>query len=55
MVFNGPQALGASENAVEVLDRSGALVAGFQGGKEMVARKLFALIEERLMRKDIAS
>jgi phosphopantothenoylcysteine decarboxylase/phosphopantothenate--cysteine ligase len=55
MVLNGPQAIGASENAVEVLDRSGALVAGFQGGKEAVARKLFALIEERLMRKDIAS
>lgn len=51
MVLNGPQAIAAVENAVEVIDRSGAPVAAFQGGKDVVARRLFRLIEERLIRE----
>jgi phosphopantothenoylcysteine decarboxylase/phosphopantothenate--cysteine ligase len=51
MVLNGPQAIGASDNAVEVIDRSGTLVASFRGGKEAVARQLFALFDERLIQR----
>jgi phosphopantothenoylcysteine decarboxylase / phosphopantothenate---cysteine ligase len=50
MVLNGPQAIAASDNAVEVLDRSGALIAAYQGAKDDVAQRLFALVEERLIR-----
>jgi phosphopantothenoylcysteine decarboxylase/phosphopantothenate--cysteine ligase len=51
MVLNGPAAIAASDNAIEVLDRSGALVAAYQGSKEQVAERLFALVEERLIRR----
>jgi phosphopantothenoylcysteine decarboxylase/phosphopantothenate--cysteine ligase len=49
MVLNGPQAIAAAENNLEVIDRSGKLLATYQGPKEDVARQLFALIQERLI------
>ncbi len=51
MVLNGPQAIAASENAVEVIDRDGTPVGSFRGPKDDVARELFALIENRLIRR----
>ncbi len=51
MVLNGPQAIAASENAVEVIDRGGTPVGSFSGPKDDVARELFALIENRLIRR----
>jgi phosphopantothenoylcysteine decarboxylase/phosphopantothenate--cysteine ligase len=51
MVLNGPQAIAASENAVEVIDRAGTPVGSFSGAKDDVARDLFALIENRLIRR----
>jgi phosphopantothenoylcysteine decarboxylase/phosphopantothenate--cysteine ligase len=51
MVLNGPQAIAASENAVEVIDRAGTPVGSFSGSKDDVARELFALIENRLIRR----
>ncbi|HZZ29886.1 MAG TPA: phosphopantothenoylcysteine decarboxylase [Pirellulales bacterium] len=50
MVLNGPQAISALENSVEVLDRSGEVVATISGAKETVARELFGLIQQRLIR-----
>jgi phosphopantothenoylcysteine decarboxylase/phosphopantothenate--cysteine ligase len=50
MVLNGPQAINATDNSVEVLDHSGDIVATISGAKEDVARKLFGLIEKRLIR-----
>ncbi|HTQ38093.1 MAG TPA: phosphopantothenoylcysteine decarboxylase [Pirellulales bacterium] len=50
MVLNGPQAISALENSVEVLDRSGEIVATVSGAKEDVARKLFQLIANRLIK-----
>jgi phosphopantothenoylcysteine decarboxylase / phosphopantothenate---cysteine ligase len=51
MVLNGPQAIAASENAVEVIDPAGTPVGSFSGSKDDVARELFSLIENRLIRK----
>ncbi len=50
MVLNGPQAINSADNAVEVLDPSGEVVATISGVKEDVARELFGLIAKRLIR-----
>jgi phosphopantothenoylcysteine decarboxylase/phosphopantothenate--cysteine ligase len=55
MVLNGPQAIAATDTALEVLNRSGTLVASYEGTKEVVAQRLFALVEERLIRPGFTS
>jgi phosphopantothenoylcysteine decarboxylase/phosphopantothenate--cysteine ligase len=50
MVLNGPQAIGAGENVIEVIDRGGQVLARWEGTKQTIATKLFGLIEERLVR-----
>jgi phosphopantothenoylcysteine decarboxylase/phosphopantothenate--cysteine ligase len=50
MVLNGPQAIAASENAVEVIDHDGTPVGSYSGSKDDVARQLFTFIENRLIR-----
>jgi phosphopantothenoylcysteine decarboxylase / phosphopantothenate---cysteine ligase len=50
MVLNGPQAINSAENSVEVLDRSGEVIASISGAKESVAAELFELIAQRLIR-----
>ncbi len=50
MVLNGPEAIGAAENSVEVLDRSGEVIATIAGAKEQVAGELFRLVEAKLIR-----
>ncbi len=50
IVLNGPQAMDARDNAVEMLDKSGQVVASFQGSKESVARGILSVIEQRLVR-----
>jgi phosphopantothenoylcysteine decarboxylase/phosphopantothenate--cysteine ligase len=54
MVLNGPQAMNAADNDVEVLDPSGAVVLALSGSKEDVARGVFQVIERRLIRKETA-
>jgi phosphopantothenoylcysteine decarboxylase/phosphopantothenate--cysteine ligase len=49
MVSNGPQAMHSAENDVEILDRTGDVIARFSGPKEEVARGIFGVIEERLI------
>jgi phosphopantothenoylcysteine decarboxylase/phosphopantothenate--cysteine ligase len=49
IVVNGASAIGSPNNSVEVLDRSGAVVAALTGPKEDVARGVFAIIEQRLV------
>jgi phosphopantothenoylcysteine decarboxylase/phosphopantothenate--cysteine ligase len=49
MVLNDSQAIGSADNAVEVIDRAGEIVARWEGTKETVAARLFALIERRLI------
>jgi phosphopantothenoylcysteine decarboxylase / phosphopantothenate---cysteine ligase len=51
IVLNGPSAMDAVDNQVEVLDRSGAVVAALAGSKEKVARGILRAIEERLVQR----
>lgn len=50
MVLNGAQAMESLENDVEIIDRDANIVARFAGSKPDVARKIFDVIEERLIR-----
>src|SRR5262245_33503105 len=50
MVLNGPEAMHALENSVEIIDRQGTVIAQFSGPKSEVARQIFGVIEERLVR-----
>jgi phosphopantothenoylcysteine decarboxylase/phosphopantothenate--cysteine ligase len=49
IVLNGPAAMDALDNQVEVLDKSGSVVAAVGGTKEEVARAILLAIEERLI------
>jgi phosphopantothenoylcysteine decarboxylase/phosphopantothenate--cysteine ligase len=49
IVLNGPAAMDALDNQVEVLDKSGAVVAALHGTKESVAREILATIQARLI------
>lgn len=49
MVLNGPEAMNSPDNRVEVLDRTGAVVAEFAGAKEAVAMGILGVIQERLV------
>lgn len=49
IVLNGPAAMDASDNHVEVLDKSGAVVSAFAGTKELVGREILRVIQQRLI------
>jgi phosphopantothenoylcysteine decarboxylase / phosphopantothenate---cysteine ligase len=49
MVSNGPQAISALDNQVEVIMPSGEVIAAIAGSKESVAHGILAIIEERLI------
>lgn len=49
MVLNGPSAMHALDNDVEVLDPTGEVVAHYRGKKGDVARGILATIQERLI------
>lgn len=49
MVLNGPGAMDALDNQVEILDPSGQVVAQLAGSKETVARGILDAIQQRLM------
>jgi phosphopantothenoylcysteine decarboxylase/phosphopantothenate--cysteine ligase len=51
MVSNGPQAISALDNEVEVITPTGEVIAQLQGSKESVAARILAIIEERLIMK----
>lgn len=51
MVLNGPEAMNAADNRVEILDRGGAVVRAVAGAKEEVARAILETIQERLVRR----
>lgn len=50
MVLNGPAAMDALDNQVEILDRSGQVIAQLGGSKETVARGILATIGQRLVK-----
>lgn len=49
MVVNGPQAMNAETNAVEIIDRAGAIIAALSGDKNEVAREILGILQERLI------
>lgn len=49
IVSNGPQAISAIDNEVEVLSPDGEVVASIAGTKEAVATRILSIIEERLI------
>lgn len=49
MVLNGPEAMDAADNRVEILDPAGYTVAQLAGPKEEVARGILAAIHTRLL------
>jgi len=51
MVSNGPQAISALDNQVEVITPAGEVIAALAGSKESVASGILAIIEERLVRR----
>lgn len=51
MVLNGPQAMHAEDNDVQIIAPDGAVLASLSGPKEQVAREIFAIIQERLIER----
>ncbi len=49
IVLNGATAIDAADNQVEVLDKTGAVIAALAGSKESVARGILRTIQERLV------
>jgi phosphopantothenoylcysteine decarboxylase/phosphopantothenate--cysteine ligase len=49
MVLNGPEAMDSPQNRVEVLDRTGTVVAEFSGLKETVARGILEVVQRNLV------
>jgi phosphopantothenoylcysteine decarboxylase/phosphopantothenate--cysteine ligase len=49
MVSNGPSAIDANDNHVEVLDRSGQVLAQIDGNKPFVAKRILEEIGDRLI------
>jgi phosphopantothenoylcysteine decarboxylase / phosphopantothenate---cysteine ligase len=49
IVLNSPSAIGATENSVEILDRSATVVAALTGSKADVANGVFEIVENRLI------
>jgi phosphopantothenoylcysteine decarboxylase / phosphopantothenate---cysteine ligase len=50
IVLNGPSAMDAADNQVEILDHSGQVIARHSGSKETVAHGILAAIAGRLIR-----
>jgi phosphopantothenoylcysteine decarboxylase/phosphopantothenate--cysteine ligase len=51
IVLNGPQAINAETNVVEVMDRGGKIVLTLEGSKASVAQGIFDVIQRRLIDK----
>jgi hypothetical protein len=49
MVSNGPQAISAPDNEVEVLTPAGDVVETIAGTKEEVAERILRIIQSRLI------
>jgi len=50
MVVNGPAAMHAEQTQIDIIDRQGHVAASLLGPKRIVARQLFQIISDRLIR-----
>lgn len=48
IVLNGPEAMDAADNRIEIIDAAGDVVAAFAGPKSDVARGILSVVQERL-------
>lgn len=53
MVLNGPAAMDALDNQVQIFDRWGDVAAEFAGSKEDVARGILRIVQQRLIQPQI--
>jgi phosphopantothenoylcysteine decarboxylase/phosphopantothenate--cysteine ligase len=53
IILNSPAAIGAADNSVEVIDRSGAIVAAVTGSKADVANGVFDVVERHLIKASL--
>jgi phosphopantothenoylcysteine decarboxylase / phosphopantothenate---cysteine ligase len=51
MVSNGPEAISALDNQVEVITPSGEVIASLEGSKETVAAAILAIVQQRLIQR----
>lgn len=51
MVLNGPSAMNSADNDIEILARSGEVIEAVRAEKVEVARRIIAVIEQRLIRQ----
>ncbi len=49
MILNGPAAMNADQNDVEIIDPTGAVLEAAGGKKQEVARRIMAMIQKRLI------
>ena len=49
IVLNGPAAMDAADNQVEIFDKSGAVIAAVAGSKQTVATRIMQVIQQRFM------
>lgn len=54
MVSNGPQAISAADNEVEVLSPTGEVLASISGTKESVATAILSIVQNRLIDRSVA-
>jgi phosphopantothenoylcysteine decarboxylase/phosphopantothenate--cysteine ligase len=50
MVSNGPEAISAHDNQVEVITPAGEVIASLEGSKESVAQRILEIIDTRLIK-----
>jgi phosphopantothenoylcysteine decarboxylase/phosphopantothenate--cysteine ligase len=50
MVTNGPQAISAPDNRVEIITPAGEILKSISGSKEMVAAAILAIVQEKLIK-----
>ncbi len=55
VVLNGPRAIDAATNNVEVINADGQVIAKFSGSKSSVARAIFLEIQKRLVEPSLSS
>ena len=49
MVLNGPQAIDADSNHVELMDREGRIIKALDGSKQHVADMILRVVQQRLI------
>jgi len=53
LVLNGPSAIDSTENEVEIFLRPGKIISHLHGSKTELGKKIFAIVEEKLIKKSV--